>query len=70
MLYFSDGLLVKKRYTFATDVIGDIEEKFLKSKNYAVPDKMTRITLSFKAKSLSYERGNSFLLYEQFRVKE
>ncbi len=67
MLYFSDGLLIKKRYTFENDIVADIENKFLKEENYVIPKGMKRLNLTFKTKSLSYVRGDSFMLYESLK---
>jgi hypothetical protein len=64
MLYFSDGLLIRKRYMFENDVIADIENKFLKNTHYSVPDGMKQLNLKFKTKQLSYVRSSGFFLYE------
>ena len=66
ILYFVDGLLVKKKYNFENDIFNELLEH-IKLKDNPSPSVLNSksLTIRFKSKMLKYSRGSEFSLVER-----
>ena len=66
ILYYMDGLLVKKKYNFENDIFNELLEH-IKLKDNPSPSVLNSksLTIRFRNKMLKYSRGSEFSLVER-----